>query len=153
MRVRVRIRGYEMFVFRKIWRDSFSCNTLFEIRPFALSWTKYQSQSKREWVDKLNCILGKMQYEVPGENLRIETFSLYTWKKYMKLLLLKRFVEIHPFKSHAIRKQNCINFQIIQNHTLIPNVTSITKEEPHKITISVVRNNSWKRLGLMINKS
>ena len=30
------IRGWEMFVFRKIWRALFSCNTRFEIRPFAL---------------------------------------------------------------------------------------------------------------------
>ena len=25
-----------MFIFRKIWRALFSCNTCFEIRPFAL---------------------------------------------------------------------------------------------------------------------
>ena len=25
-----------MFIFRKIWRALFSCNTRFEIRPFAL---------------------------------------------------------------------------------------------------------------------
>ena len=31
----------EMFVFQKIWRALFSCNTCFEIRPFALSPTKY----------------------------------------------------------------------------------------------------------------
>ena len=32
----VRMRGKEMFVFRKIWRDLFSSNTLFEIYPSAL---------------------------------------------------------------------------------------------------------------------
>ena len=32
----VRIGGQKMFVFRKIWRALFSCNTRFEIRPFAL---------------------------------------------------------------------------------------------------------------------
>ena len=32
----VRIREKEMFVFRKIWLALFSCNTRFEIRPFAL---------------------------------------------------------------------------------------------------------------------
>ena len=32
----VRIRGYEMFVFRKIWRVLFSCDTRFAIRRFAL---------------------------------------------------------------------------------------------------------------------
>ena len=40
--VRVRIRGYKMFVFRKIWRALFSCYLRFEIRPFALSPTIYQ---------------------------------------------------------------------------------------------------------------
>ena len=30
-----------MFVFRKIWRALFSCNTRFEIRPFALLPTNY----------------------------------------------------------------------------------------------------------------
>ena len=35
-RARVRIRGQEIFVFRKIWRDLFSCNTRFQIRPFAI---------------------------------------------------------------------------------------------------------------------
>ena len=34
--VRVRIRGLEMFVFRKIWRTLFFWNIRFEIRPFAL---------------------------------------------------------------------------------------------------------------------
>ena len=34
--MRVCISGLEMFVFRKIWRILFSCNTLFEVRPFAL---------------------------------------------------------------------------------------------------------------------
>ena len=34
--VRVRIRGLQMFVFRKIWRALFSWNTRYEIRPFAL---------------------------------------------------------------------------------------------------------------------
>ena len=33
---RVRIRGKEKFVFRKIWRAMFSCNTRFEVRPFTL---------------------------------------------------------------------------------------------------------------------
>ena len=28
--------GKKMFVFRKIWRALFSCNTRFETRPFAL---------------------------------------------------------------------------------------------------------------------
>ena len=32
----VRIREQEMFVFQKIWSALFSCNTHFEIRPFAL---------------------------------------------------------------------------------------------------------------------
>ena len=40
--VRVRIRGLEMFVFRKIWRALCSWNTRFEIRPFALLPTKYR---------------------------------------------------------------------------------------------------------------
>ena len=34
--VRLRIRGLEMFVFRKIWRALFSWNTRFEILPSAL---------------------------------------------------------------------------------------------------------------------
>ena len=33
---RVRMRGKEILVFRKIWRALFSCNTRFRIRPFAL---------------------------------------------------------------------------------------------------------------------
>ena len=37
------IRGWEMFVFRKIWRALFSCNTRFEIRPFALLPKKCQN--------------------------------------------------------------------------------------------------------------
>ena len=32
----VRIRRKEMFLFRKIWRVLFSCNTRFEIRPFTV---------------------------------------------------------------------------------------------------------------------
>ena len=32
---RLRIRGWKMLVFQKIWRALFSCNQLFEIRPFA----------------------------------------------------------------------------------------------------------------------
>ena len=32
---RVRIRGWKMLVFQKIWRALFSCNQLFEIRPFS----------------------------------------------------------------------------------------------------------------------
>ena len=40
--IRVRIRGLEMFVFRKIWRALCSWNTRFEIRPFALLPTKYR---------------------------------------------------------------------------------------------------------------
>ena len=39
--VRVRIRGYEISIFRKIWRASFSWNTCFEICPFALLPTIY----------------------------------------------------------------------------------------------------------------
>ena len=31
-----------MFVFRKIWRALFSCNTCFEICPFALLLMKYK---------------------------------------------------------------------------------------------------------------
>ena len=42
--VRVRIRGYEISVFRKIWRALFSWNTCFEIRCFALSSTTYSSE-------------------------------------------------------------------------------------------------------------
>ena len=38
--VRVRIRGKEMLVFRKIWCASFSCNIRFEIRAFVLLPTK-----------------------------------------------------------------------------------------------------------------
>ena len=34
--VRVRVRGLEMFVFRKIWSVLFSWNTRFEILTFAL---------------------------------------------------------------------------------------------------------------------
>ena len=34
--VRVRIRGYEIFVFQKIWSALFSFNTRFEIPSFAL---------------------------------------------------------------------------------------------------------------------
>ena len=34
--VRVRVRGYEMFVFRKIWLALFSWSTRFEIRRLAL---------------------------------------------------------------------------------------------------------------------
>ena len=30
-----------MFIFQKIWRAWFSCNTRFEIRPFALLPTNY----------------------------------------------------------------------------------------------------------------
>ena len=38
---RVRIRWFEIFVFWKIWRTLFSCNTCFKIRPFALLPTSY----------------------------------------------------------------------------------------------------------------
>ena len=41
----VRIRGYEMFVFQKIWR-AFSCNTNFEILPFLY----YQIISAKLWL-------------------------------------------------------------------------------------------------------
>ena len=37
MYVRVRIRRYEIFAFRKIWRAFLSCYLRFEIRLFALS--------------------------------------------------------------------------------------------------------------------
>ena len=39
--VRVRIRGQETFVFRKIWGALFSCYLRFEIRLFAFSPTTY----------------------------------------------------------------------------------------------------------------
>ena len=42
----VRIRGQEMFVFRKIWCALFSGNTRFEIRPFALLLTKLEALQK-----------------------------------------------------------------------------------------------------------
>ena len=34
-----------MFVFRKIWRALFSCNILFQIRPFALLPTSYDERA------------------------------------------------------------------------------------------------------------
>ena len=40
-RIRVRIRGYKIFVFRKIWCAFFSKDTRFEIHPFALLPTTY----------------------------------------------------------------------------------------------------------------
>ena len=42
--VRVSIRGYEMFVYHKIWCALFSCNTRFDIHPFALLSTKSLSK-------------------------------------------------------------------------------------------------------------
>ena len=41
--IRVRIRGLKMFVFRTICRVLFSRNTCFEIRPFAILLTNYNS--------------------------------------------------------------------------------------------------------------
>ena len=37
----LRIKGKEIFVFQKIWHALFSCNTRFEIHPFALLPTVY----------------------------------------------------------------------------------------------------------------
>ena len=45
-----RIRGLDMFVFRKIWRALCSWNTRFEIRPFALLPTIYTLKFKRRWL-------------------------------------------------------------------------------------------------------
>ena len=38
---RVRIRRQKIFLFRKIWRALFSCNSHFEIRPLTLLPTNY----------------------------------------------------------------------------------------------------------------
>ena len=62
----VRIRRKEMFLFRKIWRVFFSCNTRFEIRPFAVLPTSkelvFPDLAITHWYalrEKLNMILKK----------------------------------------------------------------------------------------------
>ena len=59
--VRVRIRGLELFVFRKIWRALFSSNTHFEICPFALLPATFVSSSwkDRSWPDTFGKVWDK----------------------------------------------------------------------------------------------
>ena len=55
--VRLRIRGWEMFVFRKIWHAFFSWNTLFEIRPFPVGKGPGFSSSKVRLFNHLTFLL------------------------------------------------------------------------------------------------
>ena len=53
----LRIRGWEMFVFRKIWHAFFSWNTLFEIRPFPVGKGPGFSSSKVRLFNHLTFLL------------------------------------------------------------------------------------------------
>ena len=89
--VRVHIREWEMFVFRKIWRALFSWNTGFEIRPFALlpmilynSWfstLKLLKNFSLKLLSKLfsrNCVY--------PENLPFSLFYVNWWKRNERIL-------------------------------------------------------------------
>ena len=55
----VHIRGWEMFVFRKIWHALFSWNTRFEIRPFALLPTNWEMFSSSQINHFCNVLINK----------------------------------------------------------------------------------------------
>ena len=70
LRVRVRISGKEMLVFREIWRTLFSWNTRFEICPFAFLPTVWSSNftfdRKQIWANWLNSIPPRNHQKTKG---------------------------------------------------------------------------------------
>ena len=82
-----------MFIFRKIWRTLFSCNTRFEIRPFALLPANYQHIWLLESFTSVRDISQRLSstttddstfflYDIDEVKLFVDAFTLFSifWK-------------------------------------------------------------------------
>ena len=104
----IRMFVQDMFVFRKIWRALFPCNTRFEIHPLALLPMKYQKFCENLCFFKNNWnLLMQIQlwYIWFSSFNKISVSALFFWNwnekrkklRYMKLYFIAFLQSIHTF--------------------------------------------------------
>ena len=112
--VRVRISEYELFVFWKIWRALFSCNTRFEIHPFGFlpKFDVWQGSDRfLHWL-KIRFPATLHQHNIkklwPLRHIINKAFSTYAYVKHnvswclMNRVIVPRKVEFHQLKKETL---------------------------------------------------